>query len=302
MVIINEMLRQQNEEMNEQVQAPVQEEFDKEAWVQQKWEERAAAFSQIDQMLELAASSQEHLVNLLNVQSRFPRYSVGNALLIAAQKPDATKLADYKTWKDAGTQIKWGEAGIVILGPGSEYTKKDGSTGVSYNTKKVYDISQTTSEVKEKKVHRDERLLIKAILQFSPCKVLTDEKDLVPKGQVALYRSEDRAIYVSRELETGELFKALSREMSMAHLDKGGRGGDHKNFLAYCVSYMLSSRYGLDVSDYDFSQIPKEFSDQDKKAVREDLIVMRDILNSLDSEMQRYFDQVKEQKNRDEAR
>ena len=83
MVIINEMLRQQNEEMNEQVQAPVQEEFDKEAWVQQKWEERAAAFSQIDQMLELAASSQEHLVNLLNVQSRFPRYSVGNALLIA---------------------------------------------------------------------------------------------------------------------------------------------------------------------------------------------------------------------------
>ena len=45
MVIINEMLRQQNEEMNEQVQAPVQEEFDKEAWVQQKREERAAAFS-----------------------------------------------------------------------------------------------------------------------------------------------------------------------------------------------------------------------------------------------------------------
>ena len=34
----------------------------------------------------------------LDVQAHFDRYSVGNALLITAQKPDAKQLADFKGW------------------------------------------------------------------------------------------------------------------------------------------------------------------------------------------------------------
>ena len=40
----------------------------------------------------------------LDVQARFDRYSVSNAILIAAQKPDATKLADFDTWKASGVR------------------------------------------------------------------------------------------------------------------------------------------------------------------------------------------------------
>ena len=84
-----------------------------------------------------AASFQSYL----DVQARFDRYSVGNAVLITAEKADATQLSDFKGWKNNGVFIKKGESGIVLLEPGEEYTRTD-AVGVSYNSKKVFDISR----------------------------------------------------------------------------------------------------------------------------------------------------------------
>lgn len=42
----------------------------------------------------------------LDVQSRFDRYSVSNAILITAQCPEATKLADFDTWKASGLYVQ----------------------------------------------------------------------------------------------------------------------------------------------------------------------------------------------------
>ena len=107
--------------------------FDKDEWVHQKRAERQQAFSTIEQMAQLMITDPSRIQTYLDLQSRFPRYSVGNILLIAAHKPDATKIADYQSWKDGGVHIKRGESGIIILEPGNEYTREDGSTGVSYN-------------------------------------------------------------------------------------------------------------------------------------------------------------------------
>jgi hypothetical protein len=48
---------------------------------------------------------------------RFHRYSWGNVLLIAAQRPTATRVAGYHTWRDLGRHVKPGENGIRILAP-----------------------------------------------------------------------------------------------------------------------------------------------------------------------------------------
>ena len=45
----------------------------------------------------------------LDVQARFDLYSVSNAILIAAQCPEATKLADFDTWKADGVYVKRGQ-------------------------------------------------------------------------------------------------------------------------------------------------------------------------------------------------
>lgn len=53
----------------------------------------------------------------LDVQARFHQYSSNNALLILAQRPDATRVAGYQTWKSLGRQVRHGERGITIIVP-----------------------------------------------------------------------------------------------------------------------------------------------------------------------------------------
>ena len=89
--------------------------FDKGKWVEQKREEREAVYQMIDDAATAAVSSGEQFQLFLNVQARFDRYSASNVLLIAHQRPDATRLADFAAWKDVGVHIKKGESTINLL-------------------------------------------------------------------------------------------------------------------------------------------------------------------------------------------
>src|SRR6266851_2570828 len=66
---------------------------------------------------ELDAGKSDALQNYLATMGRFHRYSWGNVLLIASQRPTATRVAGYHTWRDMGRQVKTGEKGIMILAP-----------------------------------------------------------------------------------------------------------------------------------------------------------------------------------------
>ena len=146
--------------------------FDKEAWAAKKQQERESAYELIDNTAIEIVGNGEIFQSYLDVQARFDRYSVGNALLITAQSPEATRLADFDTWKREGVYVRRGEDGISILEPGKEYEREDGSVGVSYDVKKVFDISQTNSRQRvAPTVTRDERLLLKALINNAPCKM-----------------------------------------------------------------------------------------------------------------------------------
>ena len=65
-----------------------------------------------------------------------------NALLIYSQYPQATQLKDFDDWGKDNVKITKGAKSISILEP-VEYTRADGSPGISYNVKKVFDVTQT---------------------------------------------------------------------------------------------------------------------------------------------------------------
>ena len=94
--------------------------FDKEEGVRQKRADRKHAYDTIDQMSGLVAQGGSWMKMYLDVQSRFPGYSAGNALLLCAQKPDAVRVADAKNWNAMGVNIRKGESGIVIHPGGRE--------------------------------------------------------------------------------------------------------------------------------------------------------------------------------------
>ena len=65
----------------------------------------------------LQQGTSETLTRYLNVLARFHHYSFGNVMLIASQKPDATQVAGFHTWRKLGRWVKKGEHGITILAP-----------------------------------------------------------------------------------------------------------------------------------------------------------------------------------------
>ena len=129
---------------------PQTDEFDKEAWAANKKAERDEVYALADATAEAVCADSGKFRDYLDVQAAFRSYSATNALLILATKPDARRLGDKDFWRDQGVYIKRQEFGrpIKIVESNGEYTRDDGSIGVSYNIKRVYDISQTTARTR----------------------------------------------------------------------------------------------------------------------------------------------------------
>lgn len=66
---------------------------------------------------QLQAGKSETLTAYLAAMARFHSYSFGNILAIARQRPTATRVAGFSTWKELGRFVKKGEKGIQILAP-----------------------------------------------------------------------------------------------------------------------------------------------------------------------------------------
>lgn len=273
--------------------------FDKEAWAAKKQAERDSVYAMIDRYAAGMSSDSGLFQAYLDVQAHFDRYSVSNAILIAAQMPEATRLADFDAWKDSGVYVRRGAEAVTILEPGKEYTRQeDGSTGVFYNPKKVFDISQTSaSQQRAPAVNRDERLLLKALMNNAPCGFAISNK--LPEGINTSYHPDTNTILVRQGLDAPTIFRELAQELAYVHLTKGDYPCEKPNFVIYSVAYMLCKRNGISVEKFSFTPMPEEYGRMDAKAMRAEVGTVRDMAGVITADMNRLFAaQDKAQKNR----
>ncbi len=108
------------------------------------------SLEQLSQQLEAGNSAQ--LTSYLAAMSRFRAYSISNLFLIMAQRPDATRVAGFHTWKSMGRTVKRGEKGIFIFAPirfkskpQDEKSEQDDDAApvLRFRIVHVFDISQT---------------------------------------------------------------------------------------------------------------------------------------------------------------
>jgi len=243
--------------------------------VQKKNREEAYAIA--NNAVENIASNSEAFRAYLDVQSRFKFFSVNNALLVQAQMPQATQLREFNEWKKDGVQIQAGSKGIWLMKAGKPYTGRDGKTYTPHNAHKVFDVSQTNAKPAPA-VQFDGKLVLRALLHKSPVKIVATEE---PIGG-ARYMPESKEIQVQRGMDVPDLIRTVSMELAKAQLDKSGQGDP---FRAYCASYMLCKRYGIDVSAYNFDNLPEAFSSLDGKAMRKELNTIKDALGAMDKRM-----------------
>lgn len=271
----------------------------REEWVQMKQAEREHAYQMISQEAELLSHDGERLQRVLDLMSRFSGYSVSNLLLLECQKPDARRLADIKTWNEERISIKKGETGIIILEPGKEFTRKDGSKGVYYNTKKVFDVSQTSLPFSmEPTVSRDEKLLFRAVINNAPCHFQHVNAEDLPEDRIVIYDHGNNTISAVNNMPFVSTFREMAMEVARAHLMKENYRG-LTPFVAVCASYVICRRNGVDTGAFDFTELPeqlKTYSEEDIKAI---LGKIRDVSNTISRDMNRLFERDKAAPSRD---
>ncbi|PWU09253.1 MAG: hypothetical protein C5B51_06580 [Terriglobia bacterium] len=97
---------------------------------------------------ELRAGRTEALTTYLGAMGRLRRYSWDNVLLIATQRPDATRVAGHHTWNDLGRTVKPGEKGIMIFAPAKSDARRAERSdsplpNATFRAAYVFDVSQT---------------------------------------------------------------------------------------------------------------------------------------------------------------
>lgn len=114
------------------------------------------SLAQLADALEQGKS--DTLTRYLEVMSRFHAYSWGNVFLIMAQKPDATRVAGFQTWKALGRFVVKGAKGIGIIAPmriraaesksdsGQEPLANERKPILRFKVVHVFDVSQTDGQ------------------------------------------------------------------------------------------------------------------------------------------------------------
>lgn len=254
-----------------------------EEWKEKKKAEKAEVYRSIDETATAIVEDPEKFKEFLNTQSRMDRYSAANALLIFSQYPQASQLKDFNDWAEEKVSIRKGEKSISILEP-VEYARFDGTTGISYNVKKMFDVSQTKGkQVTAPTADKDPRKLVAAMIDTAPVEV-TAVDELPYPGMGALYDNERRTLFVKRDIgDSVALCQCVAQELGHAQLSINSEVYSRKDmgFQAVCIGYMLCRKFGVDTKNFAIDRIPENWKKMDPKEIRAELTKTRSAMSEI---------------------
>jgi len=285
----------------QQAQPMANDDFNKEEWMQKKQAERDSLFVKLDESAGEVSIRPEAFTQYLDVQSRFLRMGASNALLVAAQCPDATQLASFDDWKQRDASILAGEKAIAMFDYGDTFTREDGTEGRYTNVAKVFDISQTSAEKPPAAPAPDMRDLLRALSVNSGARI--EMVDQLPDNRVALYQSENNTVFVRRGMDGDSLFIAMTTELSRAAMLKDGISPADANAASHTAAELLCRKYGVDSSKhYNVDQLRLGYFGKDVKIIRESLGQASKAAESVSYNMEKTLNPQQRSDRKNEAR
>ena len=289
---------------NNRQQNTQREQFSPQEWAEKKQLEKEAVYQLIDSTAEEISENPDKLKAFLDVQARMDKYSSANALLIYSQLPEATRLKDFAGRGEDNVRVKKGAKSISILEP-VEYTKSDGSQGISYNVKKMFDVSQTNGKKQPAPtLNRDTEDIVAVMVDTSPVNVeLSDE--MPQPGMGAFYKNEDQTLYIQRGFDDSvKLVQNIAQELAFAQLSIQSDSYSRREmgFKAVCVGYMVCKKLGVDTKSFAVNRVPSDWKDMDAKAVRAELTQMRSALGEITTRVTDELYRQKQERSEDRER
>lgn len=266
--------------------------YNKEEWIEYKKQEKQKVYALIDTTAENIVKDGQMFKKYLDSQSKFEQYSVGNTLLITAQMPDATVLRDYDSWVNAGGFPRKNRKDVKILEPADSYMRADGSVGTNYNVKYLTDISQVNIRKKPRIMNYDNNLLLRAFLNSNQAQNFQIVDEIPNTDRKALYDAEKDMLYIAKGAEAPTIFHEVTQELAKQEIEENTA---IDSFKINCVSYMLCKKYGIDVSNYNVTEIPVELKEMSAKEIRETIEPIHDAMENIAGRTSNYIEKFARQ-------
>lgn len=159
-------------------------------------------------------------------------------------------------------------------------------TGVSYNVKKVFDVSQTNGrKTPAPTANKDPKALITAMLDSSLVEVEACDELPYP-NMAAFYNNDKQTLFVKRN--TGDsvaVAQCVAQELGHAQLSINSErySRSEMGFPAVCIGYMLCKKYGVDTQNFAINRIPDSLKEMEPKGVRAELSRTRNAMSEVHS-------------------
>ena len=276
----------------------------KEDFAEKKRAEKERVYNLIDDTALDVMSSPEKFKAYLDTQSRMDRYSAVNALLIYSQLPKATQLKDFDDWSKDNVKIVKGAKSISILEP-VEYSKRDGTTGISYNVKRMFDVSQTNGrKTPAPSVNRDPKEFITTMFDASPVEVQSVDELPYPNTG-AFYNNEKQTLFVKKAVgDSVVVAQCVAQELAHAQLSINSETYSRRDmgFQAVCIGYMICKKHGIDTQNFAIERIPDEYKNMNAKEVRAFLSKTRNAMSDIQSSISEQLYRSKQTRSKEQAR
>ena len=283
----------------------------------------------------------ERYKEYLRVMSKFHNYSFNNTLLIAMQKPDASLVAGFSSWKNNfGRNVMKGEKGIKIIAPSpftvkQEVEKTDPQTGKpvigkdgkpvteekeikvpAYKVVSVFDVSQTEGRelpdiaVEELTGDVDRfKDFFAALEQASPVPVGFEK---IEGGAHGYYHLEEKRIAIDEGMSDLQTLKTAIHEIAHAKLhdiDLNAPKEEQKPRVdrrtreveAESVAYTVCQHYGLDTSDYSFGYVAGWSSGKELAELRGSLETIRSTAAEMINAIDGHFAELQKAQEKEQA-
>jgi len=226
----------------------------------------------------LAQGESEVLRNYLAAMGKFHRYSASNILLITTQRPDATRVAGYQTWRKLHRQVMRGTKGIVIFAPLVRKTVDTSECGieterqklVGYRAAVVFDVADTAgnplpslSRFEGNPGEYLERL--KSLVTESGCALKYSTSILPARGQCSAGK-----IILLPDLAPAEEFHVLTHELAHWRLHFSARRAETTKCIreteAEAVAFVVGQAVGLQTNSASCDYVKLYNGDKDTLA------------------------------------
>ena len=278
----------------------------------------------------------------LRVMSKFHNYSFNNTLLIAMQKPDASLVAGFQSWKNNFKRnVVKGEKGIKILAPSPFKIKQEmekidpatqkpviGADGKPVKEEKeitipafkvvsVFDVSQTEGkELPDIAVD----MLTGDVERFKDVFAALEKTSPVPIGFEKIagnshgyYHLEEKRIAIDEEMSELQTIKTAIHEIAHAKLhdidpnapkeEQADRPDRRtREVQAESVAYAVCQHYGLDTSDYSFGYVAGWSSGRELDELKSSLETIRSTAAEIINSIDEHLQEIQKERDKEQAR